>query len=292
MIRRSILEMTAGLKDMKADQRALAPPVPLSPIPTPSLSNTSVLITGGASGLGLATVRALAAAGAHITVATNVPTAPSILSSLQASGYHVQEVLCDVADWDSLHRTFKDALAFSPTGALDVVAIFASVDNGPNLIDHVDRLHAEEEPKPPSTAELDVNLKGSLYTSALALHYFRGEAGKGRDKSLIFVSSLAGYIDDTHNSVYTASKFGMRGLWRSIRARAGAEMGVRCNLIAPWAIKTPMTAPIIEVTDKMGIKEGEGITFAKEETVVEAVTRCIGDKSVSGKLPVELEIRG
>lgn len=201
------------------------PPVPLSPIPTPSLSNTSILITGGASGLGLATVHALAAAGAHITVTTNVPIAPSILSSLQASGYHVQEVVCDVADWDSPHGSFKHALAFSPTRALDVVAIFAGVDNGPNLVGHVGRLDAEGEPKPPSTAELDVNLKGSLYTSALALHYFRGEAGQGRDKSLIFVSSLAGYIDETHNSVYTASKFGTRGLWRSTRVRAGAEMG-------------------------------------------------------------------
>jgi NAD(P)-dependent dehydrogenase (short-subunit alcohol dehydrogenase family) len=144
-----------------------APPVPLSPIPTPSLSNTSVLITGGASGLGLAIVRALAAAGAHITIATNVPITSSTLSSFQASGYHVQEVVCDVTDWDSLHRAFKHALAFSPTGALDVVAMFAGVDNGPNLVDHVGRLDAEGEPKLPSTVELDVNLKGSLYTSAL-----------------------------------------------------------------------------------------------------------------------------
>jgi 5'-hydroxyaverantin dehydrogenase len=90
---------------------------------------------------------------------------------------------------------------------------------------------------------------------------------------LIFISSLAGYIDDTHNSVYTTSKFGIRGLWRSIRVRAAAETGVRCNLIAP----------ILEVMDEMGIKEGAGITFATEETMVQAVVRCIGDGNVSGK---------
>ena len=83
--------------------------------------------------------------------------------------------------------------------------------------------------------------------------------------------------------MYTTSKFEMRGLWRSIRARAAAEMGVRCNLIAPWAVKTPMTAPILEVMEQIGIKEGAGITFATEETVVQAVVRCIGDGSVSGK---------
>jgi 5'-hydroxyaverantin dehydrogenase len=66
--------------------------------------------------------------------------------------------------------------------------------------------------------ELDVNLKGTLYTTALALYYFhlplKGAQGspQGEDKPLIFVLSLAGYIDDTHHSVYTASKFGMRRL--------------------------------------------------------------------------------
>jgi 5'-hydroxyaverantin dehydrogenase len=100
---------------------------------------------------------------------------------------------------------------------------------------------------------------------------------------LIFVSSLAGYIDDTHNSVYTASKLGMRGLWRSIRARAAAEIGVRCNLIASWAVKTPMAALILEAMDQIRIKEGVGTTFATEEIVVQAMVRCIGDGSVSGK---------
>ena len=44
-----------------------------------------------------------------------------------------------------------------------------------------------------------------------------------------------------------------------------------------------MTAPILEVMDQMGIKEGAGITFATEETVVQAVVRCIDDESVSGR---------
>jgi 5'-hydroxyaverantin dehydrogenase len=254
---------------------------------TPDLRNKSVLITGGASGLGLATVRAAAAAGAYVTIATNVPTEAEILRSLRGSDSHVQEVLCDVSEWGSVLAAFKAALAFSPTKCLDVVAMFAGVDQGSHLVDQIAAMDVDADPSPPKTAELDVNLKGSLYTTALALHYFR-LAPKGsktlpqQDKSLIFVSSLAGYIDDTHNSVYTSSKFGTRGLWRSIRSRAAAEMGVRCNLIAPWAVKTPMTAPILALLDQMGIKEGAGITFASEDTVVQAAMRCIGDASISG----------
>jgi 5'-hydroxyaverantin dehydrogenase len=253
----------------------------------PDLNSRSILITGGASGLGLAAVHALATSGAYITVATNIAIPGNILSSLQSSGAHIQEVTCDVSDWDSVHDAFKKAISFSPTGTLDVVAMFAGIDKQGHLADQIQALGADDEPQRPSTAEIDVNLKGTLYTTSLALHYFRANSDKDtppRDKSLIFVSSLAGYIDDTHNSVYTASKFGVRGLWRSIRAKADAEMGIRCNLIAPWAIKTPMTEPILRMLDQLGIKDGEGITFAKEETVVQAVMKCIGDTSISGEL--------
>ena len=252
----------------------------------PDLNGRSILITGGASGLGLAAVHAFASSGAYITVATNIAIPGNILSSLQSSRAHIQEVACDVSDWDSIQDAFKKALSFSPTGTLDIVAMFAGIDKHGHLADQIQALGADDEPQRPSTAETDVNLKGTLYTTSLALHYFRDKSAANtpsRDKSLIFVSSLAGYIDDTHNSVYTASKFGVRGLWRSIRAKADAEMGIRCNLIAPWAIKTPMTEPILSMLDQLGIKEGEGITFAKEETVVEAVMKCIGDASISGK---------
>jgi hypothetical protein len=54
-------------------------------------------------------------------MATNVPTYTDTLRSLQTSGSHVQEVLCDVSDWNSLLGAFKAALAFSPTATLDVV---------------------------------------------------------------------------------------------------------------------------------------------------------------------------
>lgn len=253
----------------------------------------SILITGGASGLGLATARAFASIGAYITIATNVPVPVDVLAQFHSAGAHVQEVPCDVSEWDSIHRTFKKALTFSPTGTLDVVAMFAAIDKHGHLADQIQALGPEDEPQRPSTAELDVNLKGTLYTTSLALHYFRDPPGKAappRDKSLIFVASLAGYIDDTHNSVYTASKFGARGLWRSIRAKAETEMGIRCNLIAPWAIKTPMTEPILAMLDQLGIKEGEGITFASEETVVQAVMKCIGDTSIRGKLEYGLDV--
>lgn len=277
----------------------------IPPFPRPlDLTNKSILITGGATGLGLAAARSLASTGGYITIATNAPMASNMLSSL---GERVQQVICDVSDWSSISDAFKRALAFSPTGTLDIVIMFAGVDRGiAHLVDDVAAVDPDAEPKEPAVQELEVNLKGTLYTTSLSLHYFRRQPSSSQpsdtatttattalqhpprslDKSLTFISSLAGYVDDTHSSVYTTSKFGTRGLFRAIREKAAATVeprGVRCNLIAPWAVRTPMTDPILAAMEKMGIKEGSGITLAREETVVEAVERCVGDVGLSGE---------
>jgi NAD(P)-dependent dehydrogenase (short-subunit alcohol dehydrogenase family) len=124
----------------------------------------------------------------------------------------MSQVLCDVSEWNCLLGAFKAALALSPT------ATFVGVNRGTHSVDQIGATDMDADPSPLRTAELDVNLKGALYSVALALHYFhlpskgRKDSPQEEDKSLIFVSSLAGYIDDRHNSVYTASKFGMRGL--------------------------------------------------------------------------------
>lgn len=146
------------------------------------------------------------------------------------------------------------------------------------------------DPSPPKTTELDINSKGALYTAILAMNYSRLPPKDGavppqaNSKSLIFMSSLAGYIDDTHDSTYTVSRFGVRSLFRAIRACAAADLGVRCSLIAPWAIKTSMLAPILGILDQAGTKEGAGITSASEDTVVQAAMRCIADENMSGKI--------
>lgn len=174
--------------------------------------------------------------------------------------------------------------------------MFAGVDDSPNLLDLV--TSSGQEPTldgtPPDLDSLslkciDVNLKGVYYTTYLALHYFRLEPthseaeATSRTKSLTFVSSLAGYMDDTHDSIYTASKFGLRGLFRSIRDRAAAELGIRCNLIAPWAIKTPMTAPIVKMLEQFGIQEGKGVSFAPLDGPAEAAVMFAVDESLVGR---------
>ena len=136
---------------------------------------------------------------------------------------------------------------------------------------------------------LKANHAAGLYYSAyLALHYMRlpsssqsnGSTANGNtsgDKSLIFIDSLAGYTDYPNNSAYGASKFGVRGLFRSVR-HYSPRIGVRLNLIAPWFIYTPMTQFMKDALDTAGVKDGQGFTWAKGETVIEAVSHIATGK--------------
>lgn len=180
-------------------------------------------------------------------------------------------------------RAFQSALAYSPTKSLDIVAIFARIDDSGHLVDDVLSIKASidgDVPQPGGIRPIQVNLIGAYYTVRLSLHYAR-LGDQATTKSLIMVASLAGYVDDKHDTVYTASKFGARGLFRAIRGRARDEPNVRCNLIAPWAMKTPMVAPILDKMMEHGIEEGKGITFAKPETLTTAIAKIAIDESIS-----------
>ncbi|EXJ54557.1 hypothetical protein A1O7_09898 [Cladophialophora yegresii CBS 114405] len=260
----------------------------LAPGDFAGLKDRSVLVTGGASGLGLETARLLASNGACVTVADVQPP----LDDLAKEGHHVQYVHCDVSDWTSQVAAFKAAVEFSPTKSLDAVATFAAIDPLENLIDQqkaIKDVSLDIDPAPPSLRTLDINLRGSYYSATLALHYFRLEpqtpaSSPPRTKALTFVSSLAGYLDDDHNIAYTTSKFGTRGLFRALRRRANADFTppVRVNLIAPWAIKTPMTEPLLKLMQELG-GSLPAITFAKKETCAEAVATCVVDEAIHGR---------
>lgn len=91
-----------------------------------------------------------------------------------------------------------------------------------------------EEPTKPSLKIVEVNLIGVLYTVKLALHYFKKQADVlQRDRCLILLSSMAGYIDAPGTPQYQASKFGVRGLMRGFRQKLWQD-GVRVNVVAPW----------------------------------------------------------
>ena len=134
-----------------------------------------------------------------------------IAQELSDQGCHVTYAYCDVTEWESQVNAFKMAITFAPSKTLDVVAMFAGIGSeAHNLVDHVQaqEISLDKDPAQPSIRPLDINLIGVYYSSYIALHYFHlkpqeqgqpahpnGDSETKTTKSLIFVSSLAGYID-------------------------------------------------------------------------------------------------
>lgn len=174
----------------------------MPPIDWNALKGRSVIVTGGASGLGEGTVKKFAEHGAYVTIAdVQEERGKELAARLSAEGKHVSFVECDTSDWASSVGAFKHAVNFAPSKTLDVALLFAGMSGAPrSLVDLVNE-HPEPtlegEPTPQSLPKaLDVNLNGVYLNTWLALHYFRlrSATGSNRKKSLVIVSSLAGYV--------------------------------------------------------------------------------------------------
>jgi NAD(P)-dependent dehydrogenase (short-subunit alcohol dehydrogenase family) len=81
----------------------------------------------------------------------------------------------------------------------------------------------------PSMKEVDVNLKGAIFTARIGMHYLRKTGGG----DLVLVSSIAGFKECGGLAPYTASKHGVVGLMRGLHIVAILE-DIRINVICPW----------------------------------------------------------
>ncbi|PGH05247.1 hypothetical protein AJ79_06858 [Helicocarpus griseus UAMH5409] len=242
----------------------------------PSLENLkekSVIVTGGASGLGRGFVQAFTEAGAFVTFGdVDEETGSKLATELAGKA---QFVKCDVRSWEEQVLMFETAAAKSPSKSCDIVIANAG-RAGP------DGLFADEDPSllptKPDTTIFDINVTGALYTAKLALHYFRRQKIEpGRDRCLILIGSLAGFMDLPGSATYSMSKFGVRALMRSLRRNAWVD-SIRVNLIAPGYIITPAyPAELITFFASKGVK------FASGEDASKATLRIASDQSVNGR---------
>jgi 5'-hydroxyaverantin dehydrogenase len=198
----------------------------------------------------------------------------------------VQFVKTDVRSFEEQNAAFKAAIAFSKTASIDVVIACAGLNGNSilNWLNRTEQLSESEEPSPPNTTVIDVNLTGVFYTTHLALHYFRRTAKSAplvQSKQVIFVSSLAGYSSLPHTMDYQGTKYGVRGFFRSIRgsSRVLGESGARfrANLIAPTFILTNMTAMLEQQLAAVGIKMGT------VDDCVDVMLRIASDEEVDGR---------
>lgn len=219
-----------------------------------NVKGKSVIITGGASGIGEATMRAFVQAGAFVTygdvaeekgqrlvaelgedkvafVVCNEKENP-LTSHTNSSNQH-----CDVLSFSSQLNLFKTALSRSPSHTIDIVLANAGIGTRDEVFTqgatHVTP-DGDEEPLEPDLSTLQVNITGVAYTVKLALFYLpKQPTASGRDRCLIITGSLASYLDHLGHPQYNASKMAVRGMMKSLRHSMPKD-GMRVNLLAPW----------------------------------------------------------
>jgi 2-hydroxycyclohexanecarboxyl-CoA dehydrogenase len=190
------------------------------------LEGKVALVTGGASGIGAATARRLAAEGARVAIADlDVAGAGDVAGEVDGAAVEM-----DVADVESVRAGV--AAATDAVGPLDVVVNNAGTDR-------FGWFTATDEGM--WDVVLGVNLRGVLAVTHAILPAMH-ERGGG---SIVNVASEAGRVGSQGSAAYSAAKAGVIGFTKAI-ARESARYGVRCNAVAPGPIDTPLlnAAPV------------------------------------------------
>ena len=180
-----------------------------------------VLVTAGASGIGLATARAFAREGAEVYVC-DVDIAA--LHAVAASDPDLQQTVCDVADPAAVARLFDTATG--ALGGLDALVNNAGIA-GPTAA-------CEDVVLADWQRTLAVNLTGQFLCAQRAIPWLK----KSRNASIANLSSAAGRFGFPLRTPYAASKWGVVGLSKSLSIELGPH-GIRVNAICPGSVAGP-----------------------------------------------------
>ncbi|KAJ3535091.1 hypothetical protein NM208_g7277 [Fusarium decemcellulare] len=188
------------------------------------------LVTGGASGMGLAAAQTLASKSWIVHILDfNAAAGAAALGILPNAHFHQ----VDVTSWASLSKAFADV--FARDGRLDFVFANAGIVERD---DFYDTPGEGEEIAEPNQKTVDVNLKAVINQSYLALCYFRRSPHKGRDASLVMTASVGGLYASQFCPIYAASKAGVINFMRSIAFPYYHSSGIRVYATCPGTVRT------------------------------------------------------
>ncbi len=200
------------------------------------LTDTTAVVTGGASGLGAATARALADAGARV-VALDLPAA--VEGAPEVDG--VTCVACDVTQPGQVREALDVATA-DGAPPLRVVVCCAGIAPSARILSRKG-VHDLDL----FTRVVQVNLVGTFTVLALAAERIAATEPleDGSRGVVVNTASIAAYEGQVGQVAYAASKGGVVGLTLPA-ARDLAQHGIRVNTIAPGIVETPMLATVSE----------------------------------------------
>ena len=200
------------------------------------LSGKVAVITGGNSGMGLATAKLFATEGAKVAVTGRNES--TLATAATAIGQDAIAIKADVLDLKSIDTAYQQA--FDKFGKFDVLVVNAGVFKGVPLADFTEELFDEI---------VDINYKGAFFSVQKALPFLNDGA------SVVITSSVVNVTGMATASAYASTKAAVRSLARGFSTDL-LDRKIRVNILSPGPIETP-------IFDRLGMPQ-ESVDGMKE----------------------------
>ena len=207
----------------------------------------SVLVTGGAKGIGAATARRFASEGATVVVA-DFDEAAATETAREIGGHAVR---CDVTRREDVEAAVEAALAHG--GSLDILVTCAGIIRDNLLFKMAD---ADWE------AVIDTHLRGTFYSVRAA----QKPMVEQRSGKMVLISSTSA-LGNRGQTNYSAAKAGLQGMTKTLAIELG-PFNVNVNCVAPGFIETAMTR---QTAERMGVPFDQFVQAAAEQTPLRRV---------------------
>jgi NAD(P)-dependent dehydrogenase (short-subunit alcohol dehydrogenase family) len=195
------------------------------------LSGKVALITGGSSGIGLATAQLMHDHGAHVVIVGR--DAKKLNEAVKLIGLQASAVAADISKLEDIDRVMS--VVSARHGRIDVLLVNAGTSHSPPL---------REVDEAAFDTLIGLNFKGAFFTVQRALPLLAEQA------SVILTGSAAADLGRWGDPLYAASKAAVRSLARTFaNDEAMALRQVRFNVLSPGAVKTPLTQLAYEQPD-------------------------------------------
>ncbi|MGZ3238019.1 MAG: SDR family NAD(P)-dependent oxidoreductase [Burkholderiaceae bacterium] len=229
------------------------------------LNNKNIIVTGGASGIGLATVERCLLEGANVVIA-DLPTTAGEQCAAELDAHFAGRCLFLPVDVSSTEQVDKlIANAVTQLGSIDGVFNNAGIGG---------MSPADSYPDKDFLRVIDINLMGVFRVARAAL----GQMYRQGNGSIVNCASILGVFGQSMTAAYSAAKGGVVNMTRTLALEAAAK-GVRVNAVGPGYIDTPLLSILDDDTRQALINLHPIKRLGRPEEVANAVLFLLSDEA-------------